>query len=75
MNKTKIEIDLVTYDGTDETLPREYEPVLVSGNSRGSAHRVGRIWAFHTIICGYGPIQKGDRWGYIPEIEAQEHEE
>ena len=67
-----ITINLVTYDGTDETLPNEYEPVLVSGGDLSSAYRAGLIWVFHNNkVIGVRLIQKGDRWGYIPEIEEQ----
>lgn len=74
MSKTKIEIELVTYDGTDKTLPREYETVLVSGVEGCSAYRVRDIWGMHNIVWSPRHIQKGDRWGYLPEIEEQPHD-
>lgn len=69
-----ITINLVTYDGTDETLPREYEPVLVSGVEGCSAYRVGDTWVLHNAACGFRRIQKGDRWGYLPVIGEANHD-
>ena len=71
MNKTKIEIELVTYDGTYETLPKNFVSVLVSGKENCSAYRVSDTWIMHNIACGARLIQKGDRWAYVPEIEEQ----